>query len=526
VYKITQKGFVYALLSLSLVSTALPGAQAATLKQTNDNDKNSLRTVCATAVVVGLEWSPVWFATSYSISRNGTQIVTTALPTYTDQAVAATTTYTYTVSAFGWTGRTLSTQSLTVTTAAASLNGDPAYCPSSVFTGLTWNWSTGFNQQNGSDLWSVTWGVDDNIYTFFGDGGGFLGSNSLGRASFGVAEIMGPAPAPNTIPVIDPSDAFNIYGGYNTSHPSLINGKVNDIISVGPDFYALGGIYQPGIDPGGPSGAPNHFEVVYSKGNAYSWQSNYSNWIFCSDQTNPTGFCPIAFVNFGKGNKSPYDRYVYLLGATEENFIGNGGSCACTYLARVPADQLLTKAAYQVYAGKDQWGLPIWNSDWTTMQPIFIDNGPRPMSIGKMVYNQALGRFIAMGQGGSVNEAAFYDAPFPWGPFTTIAYFPSNLDNTGGWGNLGSTAFKGGHGDALGINFINKWTSYDGLTMWATFSSDKTAGTGADLTSLAGQDMDSFSLVSVTLTLAHQWERGSAVTKITPANAAGPSQAR
>ena len=109
-----------------------------------------------------------------------------------------------------------------------------------------------------------------------------------------------------------------------------------------------------------------------------------------------------------------------------------------------------------------------------------------------------------MGQGGFVNQVAFYDAPSPWGPFTTIAYFPSNLDNTGGWGNLGSTTFRGGHGDALGIHFINKWTSSDGLTMWATFSSDKTAGTGADLLSLAGQNMDSFSLVSATLTLADQ----------------------
>jgi hypothetical protein len=136
VYKITPKNFIYALLNLILpmipLMTALPSsAQAATppagLQQTND--RNSLRTVCATAVVVGLEWSPVWFATSYSISRNGTQIATTALPTYTDQAVAATTTYTYTVSAFGWSGKTLSTQSLTVTTAAASLNGDPAIVP-------------------------------------------------------------------------------------------------------------------------------------------------------------------------------------------------------------------------------------------------------------------------------------------------------------------------------------------------------------------------------------------------------------
>jgi hypothetical protein len=82
------------------------------------------------------------------------------------------------------------------------------------------------------------------------------------------------------------------------------------------------------------------------------------------------------------------------------------------------------------------------------MQPIFTDPGPRAITIRKVVYNSVLKRFIAVGQG--------------W----------VNSDNTGGWGNLGTTSFGPKVGDALGINFINKWTSSNGLTMWATFSSD------------------------------------------------------
>jgi hypothetical protein len=101
-----------------------------------------------------------------------------------------------------------------------------------------------------------------------------------------------------------------------------------------------------------------------------------------------------------------------------------------------------------------------------------------------------------------VNQAAFYDAPNPWGPWTSIGYYNSNHDGTGGWGNLGSTSFRSGWGDALGLNFMNAWTSADGLTMWASFSSDGTAGSSAYLAPLRGQSMDSFSLVSVTLTRA------------------------
>jgi hypothetical protein len=461
-----------------------------------------IKLICASAVVVGIQWSAATSATSYSISRNGKSLGSTALLTYTDQTVTASTAYTYVVETWGGTTK-LSTQTVDVTTPAASANGDAAYCPSAVISGMTWNWSTGFNQQNASDLWPATWGADGKTYFFWGDGQGFFGStgNNSDKTSFGIGELAASAPASGTTPALSTSAAINLYGGTNPVHPSTINGKANGLIAIGSNFYALGGIYET-QDGGGPYGEPNHFEIIYSTGNAYSWVDNGTNWQFCGSNTSPAGFCPISFVNFGPGNADAIDEYVYLLGATEENFIGNGGSCGCTYLARVPNNQLLTKSAYEVYTGIDASGTPQWSSNWSEMQPIFVDNGPRPLPIGKVVYNSALKRFIGVGQG-FVNQDAFYDAPNPWGPWTSIGYYNSNLDNTGGWGNLGTTSFEGGvSGDALGINFINAWTSSDGLTMWAAFSSDGNASSGASLKALQGQRMDSFSLVSVRLDLA------------------------
>ena len=462
-----------------------------------------LRAACATAVVVGLEWRPEPLAFTYRVLRDGAALTTTGLSSYSDQSVQASTTYTYEVVALDLRGRELSTHSLDVTTAAASPLGDAAVCPSAFFSGMTWNWSTGVNQQNGSDLWPSTWGADGNIYTFFGDGGGFFGGDQLGRSSFGVAEITASAPDKDTAPVLTPDAFFNVYGGFNTSHPSTINGKVNDILAVGNDFYALGGAYQAGIDAGGPSGAPDHYEIIYSKGNPYSWQSNYSNWFFCDDFSGAASLCPVAFVNSGMGNQSPFDRYVYLMAVSDGNFFGDGGLCSCTYLMRVPREKLLIKEAYEVFIGTDLWGNAKWNSVWTTAQPIFEDKGPRPMHLKKMVYNARLKRFISLAQGNRVNEASFYDSPTPWGPFTVIGYYPSNLDHTGGWGNLGTTLFSGNSGSTLGVNFINKWTSSNGLTMWAAFSSTKLASPNADLVPLANASMDSYSLVSTTLTLGH-----------------------
>jgi hypothetical protein len=458
----------------------------------------SLAKACASAVVVGLRWSPVSGAASYDVWRNGSKL--TSRPVfytyYNDQTVTASSSYTYSVTALNSNGSTVSTQTLGVTTAAAAHNGDPAYCPSSVIASMTWNWAAGFNQQNGSDLWGQTWGADGNSYTFFGDGAGLFGDITKNKTSYGIGEFTGSAGS------INASNASNVYGGQNGLHPATIKGKAGSIIAIGSDFYAIGSVWQPN-DPGTNGfGAPSHSEIEYSTGNAYSWKSNYSNWIFCSDGTDPSGFCPIGFVQFGAGYSGAPDGYVYIYGTTAQNFFRDAlPGPAYTYLARVPKNQLLTKASYEVFSGLDSSGNPTWNADWTQMRPVFTDRGPRPIAIGRAVYNLALHRFIGIGQG-SVNQAVFYDAPNPWGPWTSIGYYNSNSDNTGGWGNLGSTAFQAGHvGDSLGINFINKWTSASGLTMWAAFSSNGTAGENASLPALAGRSMDSLSLVSVTLTL-------------------------
>lgn len=470
------------------------------------NPTASFSPYCASAVVAGLQWSAVSGAATYNISRNGSTIETgTRLLSYTDQGVKASTSYSYVLTALNSSGGTVSTQNLSFKTPAATSTGDPPYCPSNSIAGMTWNWSTGINQQDGSDLWDTTWGADGNTYVFFGDGGGFFGSDTNGRVSFGIGELTLSAPSPGTAPVLTTSNAFNVYGGLNGKNSASISGKVNGIIAVNSDFYGVGGIWEPS-DPGyqagdGMSGEPNHVEIVYSTGDAFSWTDNGTNWQFCNASMGNSSFCATSFVNFGAGNAGAIDGYIYILGATYQNFVGNGGLCNCTYLARVLAADILNYGSYQVLTGFTASGTPNFvTGGWSQMYPIFVDNGSRSLPLGHVVYNSALKRFIGTAQG-FVNQAGFYDAPNPWGPWTTIGYYQSNTNNTGGWGNLGTTSFTGGDGDALGINFLNQWTSSDGLTMWATFSSDKTASANAYLTPLAGQDMDSFSLVSTTLSL-------------------------
>jgi hypothetical protein len=466
----------------------------------NDSAAPALQvtTRCATAMVVGLAWNAIPGTALYAVSRDGSSLGTSATTGYSDTTVAAKGAYSYAVEARAANGSSLGSASLAVTTAAASPDGDAPYCPSDLVKSATWNWSTGFNQQNGSDLWPSTWGADGSTYLFFGDGGGFFGSNTAGRASFGIAALTGSGPQ------VDANDASNVYGGLDAAHASTINGKAGAILAVGNDFYALGGIYRSG-DSGGPSGSPNHYEIISSVGNAYSWQD--SAWSFCAADAegNVTQglFCATSFFHFGKGNAAAFDGYVYMTATPAAGWFSSTPTPgpASTYLMRVPNDAMTTQSAYTYFAGLDASGDPTWSADASDAQSIFVDRNTRPMGIGNVVYSPALKCLVGAAQGGTVAQVALYEAPMPWGPWSTISYTNTNPDGSGGFGDLGSSDYTPGHGDSLGINFIDAWTSADGLTMWAVFSSDGNAPSTALLPGLAGQDMDSFSLVSLTLGL-------------------------
>jgi hypothetical protein len=109
-------------------------------------------------------------------------------------------------------------------TGVVSARAAAPYPPSPVISGITWDQSSLVRSAPGSDLWPVAWAADDNLYTAWGDGGGFGGTNSNGRVSLGVARINGPATGFTTA---------NVFGGVNAEAPATFDGKANGIISVG-----------------------------------------------------------------------------------------------------------------------------------------------------------------------------------------------------------------------------------------------------------------------------------------------------
>jgi hypothetical protein len=392
-------------------------------------------------------------------------------------------------------------------------SGDPPYCQSRHIESIHFDWANAYTEPDGSDLWPVTWGQDGNVYAFFGDGGGFGGDNRRGRVSFGIARMTAPPP-------LTAQTAKNVYGGFEAEHPSTLDGKAGSIIAVGRDFYTIGGLWNSrelAGRTGHRSGAPKRNQLGYSRGNAHSWQA--AEWTFCAPDSPPGGFCAGGFINFGPGNHGAPGGYVYLLGVpnSAEYWAGDDGpevaaemgqmsaapesttsdSIAYTYLARVSKHHVLQRERYEFFAGLDSRGHPQWSHDEQRMRPVFTDRNPKqPTTLESASWVSGIHRYIATAQGPYVGQTSFYDAPQPWGPWTTISY--NNIDlqtGTGGWANLGKAG-----GGSLGVHIVNAWTSPDGLSLWMTYSSDGKAPDGA-LFPPAGTMLDSFNLVPAQLVL-------------------------
>jgi hypothetical protein len=330
----------------------------------------------------------------------------------------------------------------------------PPYPPSQVITGITWDFPHLVRLAPGSDLWPMTWAADDRIYTSWGDGGGFGGTNSEGRVSLGFARISGPPTQFTTA---------NVWGGKDAEHPATFGGKVAALLSVAGVLYGVGGVW-PGKAGVTTWSSPHEARLLWSSDLGRSWQ--VSDWTF-ADEDNPA-FAPVAFLNFSKDYAEARDGYVYLYGGSAwwVRTPARG-----SFLARVPKERIKDRAAYQYVAGLDREGAPAWTTAFERAQPVFID--PNGRKINKVIYHPALKRYLATASGAAVGQLGIFDAPEPWGPWTTVAYEDD-------WGHLGAT-------EALEFDLPTKWISADGKTLWCVFSS-----TGV---------LDSFNLVKGTLTL-------------------------
>jgi len=326
----------------------------------------------------------------------------------------------------------------------AIAQSSPPYPPSPVITKLTWDSEViKCGKGRTGDNWPITW-VDDKLQiTCWGDGPGFFERDSAARPklSLGLARISS-----------DPPDfrGENFASDSDTPAGGGPNGiKASGLLMVDRILYMFVRNYKP---PG--SDDFTNSRLAWSKDGSVRWK--WADWYF-SD----TFGCP-EFVQFGKNYEGARDNYVYIASQANDSAYEYSPDIV---MARVPKDKVADRSRYEFFAALDADRKAVWSADIERRKAIFTDpSGTQRIAI---TYNAALDRYLLTtshqpeGSGGTHTAAlGIFDAPQPWGPWTTVYYDDH-------WSVIEGKDCRTYH-----HKFPTKWMSSDGKTMWLLFSGD------------------------------------------------------
>jgi CubicO group peptidase (beta-lactamase class C family) len=300
---------------------------------------------------------------------------------------------------------------------------------SPVITGIAWEPASGIQRAAlGSDNWPVTWGDDGQLYTAYGDGNGF-DPPVPDKLSLGFARVEGAA---------ESYAGFNIRSDGEQVGEGATGKKASGILMVEGVLY----MWVRNANNNGEG-----CQLAWSTDHALTW--TWSNWQFAE-----FGYC--TFINFGQNYAGARDNYIYTV--THDHPSAYQASDRFI-LMRVPKGQITNRAAYEFFEGADLYDEPFWSADINERGAVFTHPGKARRS--GISYNAALDRYLwwqgIPNKGDEKDSGGFgiYDAPEPWGPWTTV-YYTEQWDV-----GPGETA-----------SFPTKWMSPDGLTLYLVFSGD------------------------------------------------------
>ena len=331
------------------------------------------------------------------------------------------------------------------------------YPYSRLITAMSWDLSTvpALRKAHGSDLWPLAWAADGNLYGGWGDGGGFDGdSNYVGRVSLGFARISG-------TPVAGQPASYsgkNVWGDapQYAQNRATFGGKIDDLISVNGVLYAQGGFWtaancgcsDPTLKPGANM---KQQTVAWSADLGRSW--HIARWTSSSTAG--------ASLQYGRDYEGALDpEHVYFYYQRDTNTEAQHIYLRRALIQNLAADPAIP-GVFEYLSGIDEQGRVSWSTSETSAVPVFSDPAvpPRTYANASVVYDAALRRYLLTAfHGDSAGQIGFFEAPAPWGPWATIAYYDD-------WGGLNESA-----GEANGLTFPAKWLSQDGKTLWGVFS--------------------------------------------------------
>ena len=310
--------------------------------------------------------------------------------------------------------------------------GQSPYPPSQIIGGVEWKFDTLIQRGPGGDQWPLTWADDDHVYTAWGDGWGW---NKTGaKHSIGITRVSGFPPD---------FRGEDLWG----AGPGSGFGKPEALIAYEGRIYMFWTVGRSKDDT-----ANTGFAVSSDYG--VTWTLNKQK----AFPQLPDGFRVRGIAQFGKGYAGAMDDFVYVyFGFSRANDI---------YLARVAKAAILDATRYEWFAGPNGTQ-PLWNSQFTRKEPVFTDPAAYIWHVG-VTYVPALKRFLftkphyspgadrqaPQGDRSKVSGLGVFDAPKPWGPWTTVYYQDRFYD-----GHFKFTYF-----------IPAKYLSADGKSLWVAWS--------------------------------------------------------
>jgi hypothetical protein len=275
----------------------------------------------------------------------------------------------------------------------------------------------------------MTWANDGLLYIAYGDGNGFGPRPANYTLAFAIVSGLPPAHRPRDLP----SDLDTPVGWGKEGIKASGMLMVDDLLYLFVRNYKVDGDWH-------------HARLAWSADRGRSW--TWATWHLAE-----TFGCP-EFVQFGPGYRDARDDYVYVVSQDGNDAYALDPDVV---LARVPRGCVSDRDAYEFYAGSDGTGHPTWSPDIHQRRPVFTDaKGTQRIAV---TYNRPLGRYLLTtahddGSGATHTPAlGVFDAPEPWGPWTTVYYCDRWAD---GW--------------MIHHKFPTAWMSEDGRKLWLAFS--------------------------------------------------------
>ena len=300
----------------------------------------------------------------------------------------------------------------------------PPYPPSPVIKEVRWASPDQIRRAaKGSDNWPMTWADDGHLYTAYGDGNGFE-PMIPDRLSLGFARVEGGPANFRGVNIRSPTGEQTGSGAAGR--------KASGLLMVDGILY----LWTRNAGPARLGRSADH-------GRTWTW----ADWGFATGLACPT------FLNFGRDYAGARDEFVYVYSHDGDSAYRPSDRMI---LARVSSGRIMERDAYEFFAGLDPRDGPIWTHDLDHRGSVFNHEGKCYRS--GISYNLALGRYLwcQILPGDDPRKSGgfgLYDAPEPWGPWTT-AFFTETWDV--------------GPGESSSIP--PRWISADGRSIHLVFS--------------------------------------------------------